>query len=41
MDRQAFSLSPSSPGELAAFVKEQLESYRRTLEAAGVQPETI
>lgn len=39
MERQAFALSPSSPEQLAAFVKEQLESYRRTLEAAGVQPE--
>jgi tripartite-type tricarboxylate transporter receptor subunit TctC len=39
MERQAFALSPSSPGELAAFVKEQMESYRRTLRAAGVEPE--
>jgi tripartite-type tricarboxylate transporter receptor subunit TctC len=39
MERQAFALSPSSPGELAAFVKEQLESYRRTLQAAGIEPE--
>ena len=39
MERQAFALSPSSPEQLAAFVKEQLESYRRTLQAAGVQPE--
>jgi tripartite-type tricarboxylate transporter receptor subunit TctC len=39
MERQAFALSPSSPEHLAAFVKEQLESYRRTLQAAGVQPE--
>jgi tripartite-type tricarboxylate transporter receptor subunit TctC len=39
MERQAFSLSPSSPEQLAAFVKEQMESYRRTLQAAGVQPE--
>jgi tripartite-type tricarboxylate transporter receptor subunit TctC len=39
MERQAFNLSPSSPERLAAFVKEQIESYRRTLEAAGVQPE--
>jgi tripartite-type tricarboxylate transporter receptor subunit TctC len=39
MDKQAFALSPSSPGELAAFVKEQLESYRRILQAAGIQPE--
>ncbi len=39
MERQAFALSPSTPGELAAFVKEQMESYRRILAAAGVQPE--
>ena len=39
MERQAFALSPSTPEKLAAFVKEQIESYRRTLEAAGVQPE--
>jgi len=39
MDRQAFALSPSSPGELAQFVKEQIESYRRILRAAGVQPD--
>ena len=39
MERQAFSLSPSSPEQLAGFVKEQIQSYRRTLEAAGVQPE--
>jgi len=39
MEKQAFSLSPSSPGELAAFVKEQMESYRRILRAAGVEPE--
>jgi tripartite-type tricarboxylate transporter receptor subunit TctC len=39
MERQAFALSPSSPEQLAVFVKEQLESYRRTLQAAGVQPE--
>jgi tripartite-type tricarboxylate transporter receptor subunit TctC len=39
MDKQAFSLSPSSPEKLAAFVKEQMESYRRILRAAGVEPE--
>jgi len=39
MERQAFSLSPSSPDRLAAFVKEQMESYRRILRAAGVEPE--
>jgi tripartite-type tricarboxylate transporter receptor subunit TctC len=39
MEKQAFSLSPSSPDKLAAFVKEQMESYRRILRAAGVEPE--
>lgn len=39
MERQAFSLSPSSPEQLGAFVKEQMESYRSILRAAGVQPD--
>jgi tripartite-type tricarboxylate transporter receptor subunit TctC len=39
MERQAFALSPSSPEQLAAFVKEQMESYRRTLRSAGIEPE--
>jgi tripartite-type tricarboxylate transporter receptor subunit TctC len=39
MEKQAFALMPSSPDKLAAFVKEQLESYTRILRAAGVQPE--
>src|SRR5262245_4294927 len=39
MERQAFALTPSSPEQLAVFVKEQMESYRRTLQAAGIQPE--
>ena len=39
MEKQAFSLSPSSPDQLAAFVKEQMESYRRILRAAGVEPD--
>ncbi|MBI3376248.1 MAG: tripartite tricarboxylate transporter substrate binding protein [Betaproteobacteria bacterium] len=39
MDKQAFALSPSTPEQLGAHVKEQMESYRRILRAAGVQPE--
>jgi tripartite-type tricarboxylate transporter receptor subunit TctC len=39
MEKQAFALNPSSPEQLADFVKEQLESYRRILRAVGVQPE--
>src|SRR2546421_676593 len=39
MEKQAFALTPSSSEQLAAFVKEQMESYRRILRAAGVAPE--
>jgi tripartite-type tricarboxylate transporter receptor subunit TctC len=39
MEKQAFLLNPSTPEQLAMLVKEQLESYRATLRAAGVQPE--
>jgi tripartite-type tricarboxylate transporter receptor subunit TctC len=39
MEKQAFALSPSSPEKLGELVKEQLESYRRVLAAAGVQPD--
>lgn len=39
MEKQAFALSPSSPQRLGEFVREQLESYRTVLRAAGVQPE--
>ena len=39
MDKQAFILSPSTPAELGAFTKEQLEEYRSILRAAGIQPE--
>ena len=39
MERQAFALIPSSPEQLAGFVKEQMESYRRILRAAGIEPE--
>ncbi len=39
MNKQAFALTPSTPEELAAFTKEQIEDYRRVLRAAGVQPE--
>jgi tripartite-type tricarboxylate transporter receptor subunit TctC len=39
MMKQAFVLSPSTPERLGAFVKEQMESYRNILRAAGVQPE--
>ncbi len=39
MQKQAFVLNPSTPERLGSFVKEQLESYRNILRAAGVQPE--
>ena len=39
MNKQAFALTPSTPEELAAFTKEQIEDYRRVLRAAGVQAE--
>ncbi len=39
MEKQAFLLTPSTPEKLGEFVKEQMESYRTILRAAGVQPE--
>src|SRR5688572_18893171 len=39
MEKQAFALSPSSPERLADFVKQQMDAYRNTLRAAGVEPE--
>jgi tripartite-type tricarboxylate transporter receptor subunit TctC len=39
MNKQAFALTPSTPEELAAFTREQIEDYRRVLRAAGVQAE--
>lgn len=39
MQKQAFVLTPSSPEKLAAWTREQLESYRNILKAVGIQPE--
>ena len=39
IERQAFALTGSTPARLGAFMKEQLESYRATLKAAGIEPE--
>ena len=39
MDKQAFAMNPTTPEELGAFTKSQLEAYRAILKAAGVQPE--
>jgi tripartite-type tricarboxylate transporter receptor subunit TctC len=37
--KQGFAPNPSSPPALGELVKEQIESYRRVLRAAGVEPE--
>ena len=37
--KQGFAPNPSSPEALAQLVKEQIESYRRILRAAGVEPD--
>jgi tripartite-type tricarboxylate transporter receptor subunit TctC len=39
MEKQAFPMTPSTPEELGAFTKSQMEAYRTILRAAGVQPE--
>jgi len=39
MDKQAFELGGSTPEELSAYVKEQLEVWRRTAREAGIKPE--
>ncbi len=39
MDKQAFFLTPSTPEQLAAYVKEQKDAYTRILREAGIQPE--
>lgn len=39
MQKQAFVLTPSSPEKLAAWTREQLDSYRNILKAVGIQPE--
>jgi tripartite-type tricarboxylate transporter receptor subunit TctC len=37
--RQGFAPNPSSPVALANLVKEQIESYRRVLRGAGIEPD--
>lgn len=37
MEKQAFALSPSTPERLGAYVKEQLEAYRKVIEATGMK----
>lgn len=38
-ERQAFQLVGSTPARLGGFMKEQLDSYRTMLKAAGIEPE--
>jgi tripartite-type tricarboxylate transporter receptor subunit TctC len=39
MDKQAFPMTPSTPEDLGAFTRSQMDAYRTILRAAGVQPE--
>ncbi len=39
MEKQAFQLGGSTPEQLGTLVREQLESYRSTMKAAGIEPE--
>lgn len=39
MERQGVALSPSTPEQLAAYLKEQIEDWKRTVAIAGIQPE--
>jgi len=39
MEKQAFPMTPSTPEELGAFTKAQLEAYRGILKSIGMQPE--
>lgn len=39
MDKQAFQTTGSSPEELAAFTRSQIEAYRGIFKSIGVQPE--
>ncbi len=39
MLKHAFTLTPSTPEQLAAHTKEQMDSYRKILREAGVQPD--
>jgi tripartite-type tricarboxylate transporter receptor subunit TctC len=39
MDKQAFQMTPTTPEELGAFTKAQLEAYRAILKSIGIQPE--
>jgi tripartite-type tricarboxylate transporter receptor subunit TctC len=39
LEKQAFTISLSTPEELGAFTKSQLEAYRGILKSIGIQPE--
>ncbi|MFZ4757048.1 MAG: Bug family tripartite tricarboxylate transporter substrate binding protein [Burkholderiaceae bacterium] len=39
MEKQAFILNPSTPEQLGTLVREQLDSYRTTMKAAGIEPD--
>jgi tripartite-type tricarboxylate transporter receptor subunit TctC len=39
MEKQAFILGGSTPEQLGALVRGQLDSYRATMKAAGIEPE--
>jgi tripartite-type tricarboxylate transporter receptor subunit TctC len=38
-ERQAFEFAASTPEELAAFLKDQLEVWGRTIRESGIKPE--
>jgi hypothetical protein len=39
MDKQAFTMTPSTPEQLGVYTREQRDAYVRILRSAGVQPE--
>ena len=39
MEKQAFQMTPTTPEDLGAFTKAQLEAYRGILKSIGIQPE--
>ncbi len=39
LDKQAFEPKGSTPGELAAYLKAQMEAYGRAAHDAGIRPE--
>jgi tripartite-type tricarboxylate transporter receptor subunit TctC len=39
MEKQAFQMTPTTPEELGAFTKAQIEAYRGIMKSIGIQPE--